>query len=109
MPGVEQYWQQVEATRAVAAGLDGLPADQQVARLAAEAERFRQIKAVVLPSNVAVATDHTALIAELTADPPDAVARHRAAGCRPGRKSKLAGASPRPDFSGAAGADTEAI
>lgn len=71
MPDSEHYWQQVESTRAVVAGLDGLPADQQVARLAAQADLLRPIKAVVLPGNIAVATDHAALIAAMTTDPPD--------------------------------------
>lgn len=71
MPGVEQYWQQVEATRAVVAGLDDLNAGQQHARLTAEAERFSAIEAVVLPGNVAVAIDHANLIDALTAAPPD--------------------------------------
>lgn len=67
---LEEYWQQVQATRDQVAALGDLSPAEQQAALLQEAGRFSEIRAVVLPSNVAVPLDHSHLIAALQADPP---------------------------------------
>lgn len=68
------YWRAVDETQAKVAQLAGAPAIPETERtrqLAAEANRWRTIVAVVLPNGAQVAVDHTALIAELTAESPN--------------------------------------
>ena len=71
---VADYWRAVDETQAKVAQLAGAPATPETERmrqLAAEADRWRTIVAVVLPDGAQVAVDHSALIAELTAASPD--------------------------------------
>jgi hypothetical protein len=65
-----EYWQLVADTQALVAQLD--EDDQNAsARLAASAERWQAITAVNLPAGGQVAVDHSYLVAQLRAEPPD--------------------------------------
>lgn len=70
---IEDYWRQVEATRAAVKELDerGATPGEQAARLAELAAQWEQIDRVALPDGAVVVTDHSALARTMRRTPPN--------------------------------------
>jgi len=68
---VDAYWQQLEATRDVVVGLGEAEAETAQTQLAAEADHWQAIAAVRLADGTVMPLDHSFLVAQLRADPPD--------------------------------------
>ncbi len=67
----EEYWQWVQETRDLVAGLEGRPPEGRNDPLLAAARRWEEVRAVLLPDGTAVPLDTSYLVARLRADPPD--------------------------------------
>lgn len=68
---LEEYWRRVEETRALVEDLAGRPAEDAAARLRAAAEEWAGVSSVLLPDGTLVPVEHSFLVAELRAEPPD--------------------------------------
>ncbi len=68
---LEDYWQQIEETQALVTSLEDASAEVSRPRLLAAADRWAQVTQVRLPDGTLVAVDHSFLVAQLRADPPD--------------------------------------
>jgi hypothetical protein len=68
---LEAYWRQLEETQALVSDLQNLPPEESGARLSAAADRWAAINRVILPDGRTVPVDHTFLVTQLRADPPD--------------------------------------
>lgn len=68
---INDYWQQIRETQALLARLQEEPVATQQAELQAAAAQFEQITAVTLGDGRQLTIDHTFLVQELRAEPPD--------------------------------------
>lgn len=68
---LEQYWQRVEETRDLVAGLRGAAPEAVQEQLLAEAAEWEEVTALLLPGGTQVPLDPTFLVSLLRADPPD--------------------------------------
>jgi hypothetical protein len=70
---IERYWQQVQETQQVIAGLENASAEAQRTKLAALADQWAQITQVSLPDGTLLTVDHSFLVSQLRATPPDLI------------------------------------
>lgn len=71
---IEAYWQKIQQTQTLVAELREVPPETARTQLLALAEEWAAITQVDLSGGVTVAVDHTLLVNQLRADPPDLVA-----------------------------------
>jgi hypothetical protein len=70
-PSLDDYWQKVEQTQAVIAGLADASPETSRARLSTLAREWAAITQVRLPSGSLLPLDHSFLVTQLRADPPN--------------------------------------
>lgn len=68
---IDDYWQRVETTHTLVAGLSGQPAQAVSDQLESAADEWIAITAVALPDGSVVPVDHSFLASQLRADPPE--------------------------------------
>ena len=68
---LEDYWQQVESTRATVLSLEGRSAEEVRSQLQTEAGRWETITTLTLPDGTQTPLDHGFLASQLRGDPPD--------------------------------------
>ncbi len=68
---LDDYWQQLQQTQALIASLIDAPSEIGRPQLLATADRWEGVNAVILPDGIQVPLDHSFLVSQLRADPPD--------------------------------------
>ena len=68
---IDEYWQEVQKTRALVTSLKGASPEVSHAQLLTAAGRWESITEVVLPDGTLIPVDHSFLVSRLRADPPD--------------------------------------
>jgi len=68
---LDDYWRMVEETRTLATGLVDIDPEEAADDLAAAADRWQAVTAVSLADGTVIAIDHSFLVAQMRADPPD--------------------------------------
>jgi hypothetical protein len=71
------YWRQVEETQALVNSLWSKPLETRHAKLLAAADEWESVTSVMLADSTVVPVDHSFLVAQLHADPPDLVKLNR--------------------------------
>ena len=68
---LDEYWQQIEATRTLVASLENVPDATAHTQLLTTAARWENVTDLILSDGTQVPVDHSFLVSQLRADPPD--------------------------------------
>ena len=68
---LDEYWRQVEETQALVTSLEDVPTETAHAQLSGAAEQWERITELVLSDETLIPVDHSFLLSQLRADPPD--------------------------------------
>ena len=70
---LDDYWQKIEQTQTLIAGLEQASPENSHTQLLAEADQWARITQIKLPDGTLLRVDHGFLVTQLRADPPDLI------------------------------------
>lgn len=68
---IDEYWQKVEETQALVQSLQASPPETRRTKLDAAADEWEAITVVALPDGTTIPLDHSFLVTQMRANPPD--------------------------------------